>query len=187
MFEDRSRRLQVVPHAAVALVAIGSVSIAAAQVAPEPFNERPANVSVVISSSHLHNGSFGLSEVARVCGEMPKELNFAGVPTFVVQLYPDQGPPARGAGEVTDVTFDSKELVGGVAESTKFFLSLSLQSTAIGSPSALVLDTSQPKMTGKATLKTLSAGAIELRVEGLNNEGEIVLMTLTCATRKSSG
>src|SRR5262245_8615297 len=83
-------------------------SSTAAQVAQNPFNEVPANVSVLISQSQVHNGNFGLSGVARVCGEVPKERNFSGVPAFIVQFFPDTGPPARGSGEATDVTFDSK-------------------------------------------------------------------------------
>jgi len=160
-------------------------SSAVAQVAQEPFNEVPANVSVLISQSQVHNGNFGLSGVARVCGEVPKELNFSAVPAFIVQFFPDTGPPARGPGEATDVTFDSKELVGGITSTSKFFLSLTVQSTAIGSPYALVLDTSQPKMSGNVKLTMPGPGTLQLRVDGTNDRGEIVLMTLTCGPKKS--
>lgn len=153
-------------------------------VAEEPFNNVPAGVTVFIAESNMHGGNFGLRGVARVCGEMPKELNFAGVPAFGVEFYPDV-PPARGGGEVTNVTFSSKELVGGVTESGKFFLSLTLQSTAIGSPYALVLDTSQPNMGGKAKLTTLGRGQLALAVDGKNERGEIVSMTLTCGPKES--
>jgi len=159
-------------------------SSAVAQVAQEPFNDVPANVSVLISQSQVHNGNFGLTGVARVCGEVPKELNFSGVPAFIVQFFPDT-PPARGPGEATDVTFDSKELVGGITSTSKFFLSLTVQSTAIGSPYALVLDTSQPKMSGNAKLTLPGPGTLQLRVDGTNDRGETVLMTLTCGPKKS--
>ena len=157
----------------------------ASAVAQAPYNNVPANVSVSVPRSDMHAGTFGLREVARVCGEVPKEHNFAAVPTFIVQLYPDNGPPPRGVGEVTDVTFDSKELVGGVTTSSKFHLSLSLQSTAIGSPYALVLDTSQPNMSGVAKLRTLGPGKLELVVDGTNDRGEVVTMTLICGPKES--
>lgn len=175
------RRFHVAPYAVLAWIVLGSSSGAIAQ---EPFNERPANVSVAISQSRLHLGNFSMRGVARVCGEVPKELNFSGLPAFIVQLYPDNGPPSRGPGEVTDVTFDSKELVGGVTTASKFHLSLSVQSTAIGSPSALVLDTSQPNMSGNAKLTEPSPGTLQLTVDGANNEGEIVRFTLTCEPRE---
>jgi hypothetical protein len=154
-------------------------------VAQEPFNNVPAGVNVIISRSDVHSGTFGLMGIARVCGEMPKELNFSGVPAFVVQFYPDNGPPARGPGEVTDVTFDSKELVGDTALSSKFFLSLTLQSITIGTPYALVLDTSQPNMSGEAKLSMLGPGNLELAVDGINDRGEVVAMTLTCGPKEN--
>ena len=73
----------------------------ASAVAQAPYNNVPANVSVSVPRSDMHAGTFGLREVARVCGEVPKEHNFAAVPTFIVQLYPDNGPPPRGAGNAS--------------------------------------------------------------------------------------
>ena len=154
--------------------------LALPQAAQEPFNERPADVIVMMSTSRgRYDGTFTLSDVARVCGEVPKELNFAGVPTFIVQLYLDQGK-----GQVQDVTFDSKELVGGVTSSTKFFLSVSLKAPGI-SPVAYVLDTAQPKMTGTATLSTPTKGTVKLTARGVNDRGETTDLTLTCAPRKA--
>jgi len=183
MLEHRGHkgRFRGGPYAVLALLVLGSSSGAVAQ---EAFNERPATVSVLISQSRVHPGNFSLRGVARTCGEVPKELNFSGLPAFLVQFYPDNGPPSRGPGEVTDVTFDSKELVGGVTTTGKFRLSLSVQSTAIGSPFALVLDTSQPKMSGNAKLTEPSPGTLELTVDGVNNDGEVVLLTLTCGPRE---
>src|SRR5690242_7364641 len=53
-------------------------------VAGEPYNVVPANVSVQVPKSDMHAGTFALREVARVCGEVPADHNFAGVPTFIV-------------------------------------------------------------------------------------------------------
>jgi hypothetical protein len=136
--------------------------------AEESFNNVPAAVTVFIAESRIHGGNFGLKGTARICGEVPKELNFAGVPAFGVEFYPDT-LPGRGSGDT---------------ESGKFFLSLTLQSTAIGSPYALVLDTSQPNMGGKAKLTTLGRGQIALAVDGKNERGEIVSMTLTCGPKE---
>src|SRR5262245_53910845 len=58
-------------------------------VAQAPYNVVPANVVVHVPKSDMHAGTFSLREVARVCGEVPADHNFAGVPSFIVQLYPD--------------------------------------------------------------------------------------------------
>lgn len=146
-----------------------------------PFNERPADVTVVMSTSRKkYDGTYRLSEVARVCGEVPKDLNFAGVPAFLVQLYPDSGQ-----GEVQDVTFSSNELVGGVTTSTRFHLSVVVKSPAIGAPPAYVLDTKQPKMTGAAKLTYPKPGTVQLKVDGVNDRGETVDLTLSCGPRQA--
>ncbi len=166
------------------IVMAGSVMLlaarpAAAQENAPPFNERPATANVVMStSSGKYDGSYSLSAVARVCGEVPAEMNFAGVPAFGVTLYPDSG-----MGELTDVTFDSKQLVGGVTTSATFFLSVLVQSPAIGSPSAYVLDTSKPKMRGTAVLTYPEAGSLQLQVNGVNDMGETIELELTCLPR----
>ena len=154
---------------------LGMSLLTSSPVAAQSSNERPASVVVVMSTSRNYNGTYRLKEIARVCGELPKELNFAGVPLFHVQLYPDSG-----SGEVTDVTFDSTALVGGVTTTGKFRLSVNVQSPSIGKPPAYVLDTAQPKMKGTATLTTPSKGTLQLKVDGVNDRGETVDLTLTC-------
>jgi hypothetical protein len=86
--------------------------------------------------------------------------------------------------EVQDVTFGSKELVGKVTTSTKFLFSVTVKSPRIGSPSAYVLDTSKPTVTGKASLNTTASGTHELKVDGINDLGATVALTLTCSPRK---
>ena len=74
-----------------ALVTLTASLISSIVSAQEPFNERPATVRIVMSTSRNYNGTYNLREVARVCGEVPAERNFAGVPAFGVQLYPESG------------------------------------------------------------------------------------------------
>jgi hypothetical protein len=153
--------------------------VAVPQEPQHPFNQRPADVTVIMSTSHKkYDGTYTLSQIASVCGEVPAELNFAGVPAFIIHF-----PHELGEYQITDVTFDSKVLVGGVTTTTKFFLSVSPRSPAIGSPSAYVLDTTQPKMTGTATLTTPSPGTTKLKVDGVNDRGETVNLTMVCKPR----
>jgi hypothetical protein len=163
------------------IVRLGLVLLAAGPQQPVyPFNERPADVTFVLSTTSRgrYDGTYHLAEVARICGEVPGELNFVGVPSFIVQLYPE-----TAVGEVQDVTFSSKELVGKVMSSTQFHLSVTVKSAKIGSPPAFVLDTLQPKMTGTATLTTPSAGTTQLKVTGIDDRGETFDMTLVCKPR----
>lgn len=143
-----------------------------------PFNERPAEAVAVMSGRYA--GTYRLTDIARFCGEVPGELNAAGVTAFVVLFYPDPGP---GKGGIDDVTFDSKELIGKVTSSTKFFLSLNLTSPKIGSPPAYVLNTSQPGSSGTATVTTPSPGTIELKVKGTESLYGSVDLTVTCKPR----
>jgi hypothetical protein len=158
---------------------LGLVLLVAVPQTPQyPFNQRPTDVTVIMSTSRgKYDGTYTSSDTSAVCGEVPKELNFAGVPAFSVQ-FPD------GADlEVHDVTFSSKVLVGGVTTTSEFFLSVSLKSPRIGQPAAYVLDTSQPKMTGTATLTTPAAGTTKLKINGVNDRGETVNLTLVCKPR----
>jgi hypothetical protein len=143
-----------------------------------PFNQRPADVTVVMSTSRgKYDGTYTASQTATVCGEVPADLNFAGVPAFIVQF------PDGGDFEVQDVTFNSKVLVGGVTTTTKFHLSVSVKSPRIGHPAAYVLDTLQPEMSGTATLTTPSAGTTRLKVAGVNDRGETIDLTMVCKPR----
>jgi hypothetical protein len=148
------------------------------QGAQQPFNQRPADVTVVMSTSRgKYDGTYTTSQRAMVCGEVPANLNFAGVPAFIVQF------PDGGDSEVQDVTFDSKVLVGGVTTTTKFHLSVSVKSPRIGYPAAYVLDTLQPKMSGTATLSSPSPGSTKLKVAGVNDRGETIDLTMVCRPR----
>ena len=146
-----------------------------------PYNQRPADVRIVMSTSRgLYDGEYTFSQVAQVCGEVPKDRNFSGVAEFIVH-FPDDA----GNGQVTDVSFNSKKLVAGVTTTTTFHLNVSVHSPKIGSPNAYVLDTEQPKMTGTVTLSTPSPGTTQLKVTGVNDRGESIDLTMTCRPRKS--
>ncbi len=149
----------------------------------EPFNERPADVAVVMSTSRgTYDGTYTLRETARICGEVPADLNLSGERSFIVQLYPD-GPTAVEGG-VEDVTFGSKELVGGVKTTGKFMLNVTVTSPTIGRPPMYVLDTAQPKMSGTASLSEPAQGSVRLKVNGVNDRGQTVSLTLDCKPRK---
>ncbi len=146
-----------------------------------PFNQRPADVTAVMSTSRgKYDGSYTQSQLASVCGEVPAELNFAGVPAFIVEF-----PNGLGDFSVTNVSFSSTGLVQGVTTTTKFLLNVGVKSPQIGQPPQYVLHTDQPKMTGTATLTTPSAGTVKLKVDGVNDLGETVNLTVVCGPRPS--
>lgn len=158
--------------------AIGFPALLLAQPDQAPFNERQAEATVVIENSNLYDGHFALSTLARVCGELPADMNFSGVPAYTVHFYPESGQ-----GAIRDITFDSKELVGGVSTSLIFFLSVGVQSPAIGSPPAYVLDTSRPGTSGEARLTVSEDGTHELNVDGVNDMKEKIRLNLKCRPR----
>jgi hypothetical protein len=155
---------------------------ASAQLETAPFNERPADAHIVISNSHRYEGTFALGTLARVCGEVPAELNFAGVPSFIVQFYPE-----TDRGEIRDITIGSNELLAGETSTSAFHLSVVVYSPEIGSPPAYVLDTSQPGMTGTAELSFPAPGELVLTVKGSNEMDEDIELVLDCKPRGEAG
>lgn len=71
-----------------------------------------------------------------------------------------------------------------MVQSTVFFLSVVVHSDQIGSPSAYVLDTAQPKMHGTAALTFPDPGTVELTVHGVNDRGETIQLYLKCLPRE---
>lgn len=136
--------------------------------------QRPTDVTVIMSTSRgKYDGTYKLSQVSRLCGELKADENMSGVPVFVVQ-FPDDGDF-----EVNDVTFSSTALVAGVTATDQFYLSVSLTSPKIGHPAACVLDTTRPGNTGRATL-AVTGGTARLKVDGVNDRGETVDLTVVC-------
>jgi hypothetical protein len=161
-----------------ALLRVALTALLAAVQGMEPYNQRPADVTIMMSTSRgKYDGTYTASQLAQVCGEVPADRNFAGVLSFIVQF------PDADAGEVRDVTFGSKTLVKGVTTTSSFQLNVSLKSPKIGAPEVYVLDTAQPKMTGIASLATVSPGSIELRVKGVNDRGETIDLRMVCKPR----
>jgi hypothetical protein len=159
---------------------IGILLLAALPHAQEyPFNQRPTDVTVIMSSSRgKYDGTYTASQTSSTCGEVPMEMSFAGAAAFTVQF------PDGGDSEISDLAFSSKALVGGVLQTDTFSLSVSVKSPRIGQPSAYVLNTQQPKMTGTATLTTPSAGTTRLKVAGVNDRGETIEVTVVCKPRR---
>jgi hypothetical protein len=169
-FRRLARRTSGMRPLAALVIALAPAS------AEQAVNSRPTEVMVtIVNSPKLRDGTFSEKGTSSVCGELPKEMNFAGVPVFVVQ-FPD------GAGsQITNVTFDSKTLVGGVTSTTAFVLNVTVQSPTIGRPPAYALDTSRPKSGGKAVISMPFPGTLHLEVEGLNEANERIVMRLTCS------
>lgn len=136
--------------------------------------QRPTDVTVIMSTSRgKYDGTYRLSQISRLCGELKADENMSGVPVFVVE-FPDDGDF-----EINDVTFSSKTLVAGVTTTDEFYLSVNLKSPKIGHPAACVLDTTRPKNTGRATL-AVTGGTVRLKVDGVNDRGETVDLTVVC-------
>lgn len=143
--------------------------------------QSPTDVSIVMSTSHgKYDGAYTLSEISRICGELAPEENMTGEAVFQLNF------PERGNSGINDVTFSSKTLVKGVAETTEFYLSVNVQSATIGHPSAYVLDTRNSDNTGQAVL-TLGAGTLQLKVSGVNDRGETINLTASCQTNDKNG
>jgi hypothetical protein len=133
------------------------------------------------TSRKKYDGTYTLSQTSRGCGEVTQAM----VDSFqrVSRMYVVDFPVADGGDyEINDVTFFSAALVGGVTTTTRFHLSVNVKSTQIGHPAAYVLDTERPNMTGTATLIS-KAGTDRLRVNGVNDRGETVDLTVVCKPR----
>jgi len=148
------------------------------------LEQRPTDVTVVMSTSRKkYDGTYTLSHRSRACGEVTQAMIDAF--QHVSRMFLVEFPVVDGGDyEVNDVTFNSKALVGGVTTTTKFYLSVGVKSPRIGHPAEYVLDTSKPDMTGTATLTTPSAGTVQLKVDGVNDRGETVNLTVVCAPRR---
>jgi hypothetical protein len=177
--EAREYVLNAVRSMGGGVTASRAVVTAAPQTQQYPFNQRPTDVTVIMSTSRKkYDGTYTLSQTSLICGEVPKELNFSGEPAFLVQF------PDGGDFEINDVTFNSKALVGGVTSTGTFHLNVSVKSKQIGHPAAYVLDTTRPENAGTATLTTPSAGTTKLKVDGVNDRGETVNLTVVCKPRQ---
>jgi hypothetical protein len=162
------------------------VLVAAALVIPlqsalaQSVNNRKTVTRAIIAGSHkLYDGDFSGAGTSSVCGELPKERNFAGVASFIIE-YPSDVPPAAG---VQSISFASAKLVGKATTATVFRLSVSVAGPAIGRPYAYVLNTDdgKPNNSGVATLLRNKGGSLTLKVKGHNDMSQTIDLTVTCS------
>ena len=103
---------------AVLLSVVASAQQAAPQ-SPQPIYQRQAIARVLIGGSPRNrDGSYNMSGVSTICGEIPKEASLTGEAVFVVEF------PGEGSGPITTMTFGSNQLVAGVTKATVFRLSV---------------------------------------------------------------
>ena len=139
--------------------------------------QRPTGVSAVLQNSpKLYDGSYTGSGVSRMCGEVDPSQSFAPARSFLVEYPLDLSNNAT----ITDVRFGSTALVGGVKETQKFHVSITVK-RGTGSPPAYVVDTERVPSSGsgKAVLNVAN-GIARLRVTAQNPLGAELDLIVTC-------
>ena len=157
---------------------------AAAQAEPaaaeqrDTISRRPVDIALTIGNSRTYAGSYRASGISRGCGNMV--LSMTGQEkAFNVEF------PYEGEFEIVDLSFAADTLAPGTA-TDKYYLSVSLKTKDGGRPPSFVLRTKEPrfKETGKATL-AVNGGTAQLAVEGRNDLGETLQMTVVCKPNRS--
>jgi hypothetical protein len=157
---------------------------AAAQAEPaaaaqrDTISRRPVDIALTIGNSRTYAGSYRASGVSRGCGNMV--LSMTGQEqAFNVEF------PYEGDFEIVDLSFAADTLAAGAA-TDKYYLSVSLKTKDGGRPPSFVLRTNEPrfKETGKAKL-AVNGGTAQLGVEGRNDLGETLQMTVVCKPNRS--
>lgn len=157
---------------------------AAAQAEPaaaeqrDTISRRPVEIALTIGNSRTYAGSYRASGISRGCGNMV--LSMTGQEkAFNVEF------PYEGEFEIVDLSFAADTLAPGT-ETDKYYLSVSLKTKDGGRPPSFVLRTKEPrfKETGKATL-AVNGGTAQLAVEGRNDLGETLQMTVVCQPNRS--
>ncbi len=146
----------------------------------QSVNMRKTVARALIAGSHkLYDGDFSVTGKSSVCGELPKEMNFAGVASFIVE-FPSDALPSAG---IQSIAFSSTKLVGKATTAAIFRLSVSVAGPKIGRPYAYVLNTDdgKPKNTGVATLTRNKGGSLTLKVKGQNDMAQTIDLTVTCS------
>ena len=155
-----------------AIVLAGTVALAQASLL-----QRPTAVSaVLLNSPKLYDGSYAGTGVSRMCGEVDPSQSFASAPSFIVEYPLDLSNSVT----ITDVRFSSKALVGGVTETQRFHVSVTV-TRGTGRPPAYVVDTERTPASGsgKAVL-TVTNGVAELSVIAQDPLGAELRLTVTC-------
>jgi len=169
------------------LAALAAISAAGAP-AQEPMTaeapqdaifKRPTDVTLIMSTSHgKYDGTYQRSEVSQICGEQSAEMSLSGGKVFLVQF-----PDSLEQQEINDVNFGSAALVGGVTSTSKFYVTVGVVPKSGGRPPGYVLDTTHPDNTGTAAL-AVTGGTTQLKVDGVNDRGETINLTVVCKPRK---
>ena len=144
----------------------------------QSVNDRKTTAKATITGSpKLYDGSYASAGTSSVCGELPKEMNFSGLASFVIEF------PSNGTGNepIRSISFGSNKLVGGVTTASVFRLDVGVTTADGGKPSGYVLNTDdgKPKNTGIATL-TKKGATTTLNVKGTNDMGETIDLTVVC-------
>lgn len=144
----------------------------------QSVNDRKTSARATITGSpQLYDGAYSTTGTSSVCGELPKEMNFSGEASFIIE-FPRDG---TGDEQIRSIAFGSNKLVGSVTTASVFSLNVNVTTASGGKPAAYVLntDSGKPKNTGTATLKKKGA-ATTLNVKGTNDMGETIDLTVVC-------
>lgn len=154
--------------------------ISSQSVVAQSVNMRKTIARAMIAGSHnRYDGNFNAGGISSVCGELPKEMNFSGLASFIVEFPSDALPATAG---IQSIAFSSNQLVGKVTRASVFRLNVAVRTAKGARPPAYVLNTDdrKPKNTGTAILTRNKGGGVTLRVTGQNDMGETIDITITC-------
>ena len=161
------------------IIAAAGLAATAALTAQEALFNRPAEVTAIMAGGRMYPGTYKASQMARVCGETDPAQFVTGERTFLIEFPLDDDP------EITDLRFDSKELVRGATTTTKFYVSVTVKAKNGGRPPAYFVDTARPTPgdSGRASLK-VAGGTVELTVTAADSLGQTLNLTVVCRPRR---
>lgn len=141
------------------------------------IHDRPTDANAIIAGSKgLYDGTFKSLGTSSVCGVIPKMESLTGEDTFVIEFSGGENP-----GEVTSISFGSKELVRGVITSSLFDLNISVVTSNGGRPYAYKLHTVDRKPGESGIAKLEQKGkATTLTVQGENDMKEKITLVVSC-------
>jgi hypothetical protein len=143
------------------------------------ISNRPADVRVTFADSSTYKGSYTGRAVARFCGQTDP-MHF-GTKSFGFS-YPLDLPPGDA---IEDVTFSSKELVDGVKNTTKFYVSVNVSSPLMGHPAAYVVDTRNPNDRSSGDVVLSGSGPeLTLTIRAITSLKEKLDLVISCHAPK---
>jgi hypothetical protein len=168
-------------------IVIGGDSAAAVDSAPTDTAARPADtastsypvgprrvdISLTLSNSGTHNGTYQASGVASACG-IPALGLAVKEQSFGVEL------PSQGDRDIMDLSFHADTLAPG-GTTDMYYLSVSVRTKQGATPPSFVLRTNEERFNekGKATL-TVEGGTARLKITGKKERGETLDMSVVC-------